>query len=190
MWHDTEPEWDVVMAQVSRDGGRSWEIVRGEHSQRDDWWDYEWTGLSGGEDPAAWVQEEIDLNSWAGESVLLRFQYVTDGFATGRGFALDDFQLEGAAGVVREWDFESGAEGWEAAGFVHLGDTLRQQWAVTLVTLGGVPLVQPVAVDEGGQAEIDIPSDGKLQRHVLVVTALTPFTLESAHYTYRVTPLP
>ena len=49
-----------------------------------------YTGASGGRSVARWVREEVDLTPFAGSSVKLRFEYVTDGGVNIKGFAIDD----------------------------------------------------------------------------------------------------
>ena len=43
---------------------------------------------------ADWVQEEINLSSFAGQQIKLRFRLVSDGFVTGNGFFFDDLIVE------------------------------------------------------------------------------------------------
>ena len=40
-----------------------------------------------------WVEEEIDMTEFLGDSIQLRFQLVSDNFVTGDGFYFDDFKL-------------------------------------------------------------------------------------------------
>ena len=40
-----------------------------------------------------WVEEEVDMTEFIGDSIQLRFQLVSDNFVTGDGFYFDDFKL-------------------------------------------------------------------------------------------------
>ena len=40
-----------------------------------------------------WVEEEVDMTEFLGDSIQLRFQLVSDNFVTGDGFYFDDFKL-------------------------------------------------------------------------------------------------
>jgi immune inhibitor A len=189
-WFDTEPDYDVVMVQVSDDQGQSWTIVDGRHSQSDQWWEHIYTGTSGSGGSPEWVEEEIDLRRWAGESIVLRIQYITDPSFNRAGLALDDFVLDSDQGVQRQDDFESGAPGWEALGFVHANADVRQSWSVHLVTLEGEPVIHPLALDGDNRGAIDVAASGERLQAILVVAATAPFSREWANYRYEVSALP
>ena len=40
-----------------------------------------------------WIEEEIDISEFLGDSIQLRFQLVSDNFVTGDGFYFDDFKI-------------------------------------------------------------------------------------------------
>ena len=40
-----------------------------------------------------WIEEEVDMTEFLGDSIQLRFQLVSDNFVTGDGFYFDDFKL-------------------------------------------------------------------------------------------------
>lgn len=42
----------------------------------------------------SWVQEEIDISDYLGESILIRFKLISDGFLTDDGFYFDDLQVK------------------------------------------------------------------------------------------------
>ena len=52
-----------------------------------------YTGWSGSGKAPTWVTESVDLSEYAGQSILLRFQYTTDLYEARVGFALDDIEL-------------------------------------------------------------------------------------------------
>ena len=74
---------------------------------------------------AAWIEASFDLSAYAGQTVTLRFRYLTDGGVAGNdpdvvdGVFLDDIVVDG----VFEDGAESGDNGWTADGFTVVGST-------------------------------------------------------------------
>ena len=89
---DIEAGYDYVQLQVSTDGGTSWIPQCGKY-----------TGLgTADQDPgnplwdgtqSSWVQEEIDLSDYLGQSLQFRFQLVSDNWVNEDGFYFDDFEV-------------------------------------------------------------------------------------------------
>ncbi|MBD3367635.1 MAG: T9SS type A sorting domain-containing protein [Candidatus Eisenbacteria bacterium] len=80
-WHryDTEAGYDICYVEVSSDGGSSWTQVGSYDGLQNDW-----------------VEEEIDVSSWAGTSqFLVRFTLDSDGWITDDGWYVDDVQVFG-----------------------------------------------------------------------------------------------
>ena len=90
MWN-TEEGYDYAYAQVSTDGGESYDSVSCDDSVPAPL-GVGFDGSSGG-----WVSETCDLSAWAGQTVLLSFRYVTDGGVTEPGFWVDDVDVDGTA---------------------------------------------------------------------------------------------
>ena len=92
---DIESNYDFVRFQISTDGmhwtsltGLYTESGAGQGTQNSDEQGYD--GQSG------WVEEEVDLSAYAGESaVYFRFILTTDGGVTRDGFYFDDFSIQG-----------------------------------------------------------------------------------------------
>ena len=88
-----------------------------------------WTGMSGrGEDrkrAPKWVEEQVDLTSFAGKEILLRFEMVTDDAVNQPGLLLDNIAIPE---IGYQDDGETGAGGWEAERL----DPDRQQPGATL----------------------------------------------------------
>jgi len=91
---DIEDNWDYVQFEVSTNGGTTWTPQCGNYTnagstnngQPTDEPLYDGTQLD-------WVQEEIDLSDYLGESILLRFQFRSDGEVREDGFYFDDLTV-------------------------------------------------------------------------------------------------
>lgn len=176
-WFDLESTYDYVYLEASTDG-ETWEILITPSGTADNptgssyGWAY--TGDSGG-----WIKETIDLSRYAGEMVTLRFDYITDAAVVNRGFLLDDISIP-EIGYFE--DFESLDESWEAAGFIRIKNLLPQTYRLALIHhTGSDTSIEIVPFD--GSSFLEIPIDiSSGDDVVLVVTATTRFTLESAQY--------
>ena len=187
-WFDTERWFDFGYAEVSRDGGKTWDVLAGGQTTTDDplgvTYGPGYSGRSGGGDEAAWVSERIDLSAYAGERVLLRFELVNDDSTNGSGWAIDDI-------AVPEIGFSDGAErdagGWLRQGFRILSRELPQRFALRLVTMGATPQVQEITLDDQNRATIDLAGLGAdYPKAVIVVLGVTDGTTERAGYRYDV----
>ena len=188
-WYDLEAGYDYVAVQASSDlpaqagGGTTWQTLitpsgTGDNPRGNNpGWGY--TGQSG--DPPGWIQETVDLSSYAGGQVLLRFAYLTDEATTGLGFALDDVAIP-EIGYADDVESETG--GWEAAGFVRSDTLVPQHYLALLIGLGdGGVTVERLPVDEDQAAEWTVPLASQGWREaVLVLSGLAPLTTQPALY--------
>jgi hypothetical protein len=97
-WYDIESTYDGGNIQVSTDGGEGWNLVvvdggypdfmRGSCNPLRDQ-----PGFGGVSD--GWEEVAVDLADYAGEAILLRFWFGSDGGVRERGWYLDDLSLEG-----------------------------------------------------------------------------------------------
>ncbi len=183
VWYDIEEGWDYLYLEVSPDGGDTWQILETPSGTDDDLsgssfgWAY--TGYSGGGDEPRWIQEKVDLSEFAGQEVLLRFEYITDAAVNGDGLLLDDFSIEA---IDYFEDFETDEGGWQAAGFVRLYNRLPQTYSVVLVEQGREIEIRELTLDENNHAEIEITFDKDTRDAVLIVTATTRHTWQPAAY--------
>ena len=185
MWYDIEKEWDYAYASVSTDGGESWTTLDGDHTTREDPLGANYgaglTGNSGGGKSAEWVRERMDLSEYAGlESVLVRFEYITDDGVNLGGIVIDDI-------AVPELGFADDAETdgkWQANGFQLIDNTLPQGFVVQVIEFhrdGGVS----VRRESSGQFSIEGFGE-RLDYAVLVVAPTTHTTYQPASYSLRV----
>ncbi len=180
-WYDLEEDYDYVYITASTDG-ENWQILNSRtcttSNPSGNSYGCGWNGSS-----QAWITESVDLSRFVGSVVNIRFDYVTDAAVNGKGMALDDFRLDA---INYASDLEEDGGGWQSAGFVRLGNTLPQSYALRLITLGDSPSVQTVALDENNRAEVSFTIGGNVKSVVLVVSGTTPITREKAVYELQV----
>jgi immune inhibitor A len=197
-WYDIENTWDVAAVEVSTDGGLTWNTLKGTHSVDANatgnsiGWTY--TGVSAGINPQTnsqgnsqpvWLHENVDLTPWAGQKILLRFEYITDDAVNHPGFCVDDISIP-------ELHFrdsaESDAAGWNARGFVRSDNVVPQRYIVQLIEYG--PKVTVQRFDFPSSQPIILRGLGKdISRAVLAVSAIAPLTTETAPYHLTIAPL-
>jgi hypothetical protein len=182
---DIELGYDFAYVSASTDGGQVWQPLVGEQMQ----------GLDPADDPSgsalaerfysgrtrAWRDETIDLTPFAGQEILLRFEYVTDLILSYAGLALDDIAID-AIGFAD--DAETLDDGWLAEGFVRATTALPQQWHLQLVTFDQdeQPAVELIPVGADGRVQFTFEAVAGGRRPMLIVAATAPDTLEAASY--------
>ena len=98
---DIENNFDYVQIEVSADGGNSWIPQCGLYTNE---------GSSNGSQPTGeplydgtqldWVFEQIDLSDYLDETILVRFQLVSDNGARADGFYFDDLSISVVGDVI------------------------------------------------------------------------------------------
>jgi immune inhibitor A len=189
LWYDIEEGWDYLYLEISTDGGDTWSILTTPSGTDEDpsgnsfGWGY--NGYSGGGSSPEWINEQVDLSDYAGEQVLLRFEYVTDAAVNGEGLLLDDPRIRA---IDYEDDFEAGEGGWESAGFVRLYNEIPQTYRLTLLTRNGQTGVQEIQLDESQAARIPINVGGDVQEYILIVAGTARHTWQPAPYRISILP--
>lgn len=186
-WFDTEHSFDWGYTEVSKDGGKTWQVLAGTQTSTDDplgvAYGPGYSGTSGGGGDPAWVNERMDLTPFAGSKVLLRFELINDDGTSLPGWAVDDI-------AVPEIGFADSADsddGWQRQGFRQVEQELPQRFSLRLVTYGVSTQVQTVTPDAQNRATIDLAGLGTdYQKAILVVLGETDGTMEPAHYHYDV----
>jgi len=180
-WFDIEPWYDFGYVSVSVDGGATWEALPGEHTTTDDPVQLAlgagYYGRSGGGDEPVWVDERIDLSRFAGQDILVRFEYVTDGGTHGEGWAARDARLEGGGGATLSGNPQT-------AGWVTIDRPLAQTYVVRLILTydDGTAEVRDVPLDSGQSGELRFNTTGILDA-VLAIAGATEGTNQLAPYT-------
>ena len=125
--YDIEDEWDFLWVQASNDGGATWQTLTNENTQciHDPSWiggeygfpeDLCAAGIGGfyGWNPL-WPDYEtqvFDLSALAGESILIRFWYMTDWGTTYTGAYVDNVAVWADSTILFSDDAEMGDENW------------------------------------------------------------------------------
>jgi len=187
-WYDIEEGWDYLYVTASLDG-EHWDILKTPSGTAADpvgnsyGWGY--TGASGNGPRANWIQEWVDLSQYAGRTVQIRFEYITDSNVTGEGFLLDDVAVPEIGYAT---DFENDVGGWEAAGWVRMQNAIPQNYRLALISTGRAGTsVQYITMNPDVTADIPFTVGGDVNEVVLVVTGATRFTRQLAPYRFWVT---
>jgi immune inhibitor A len=182
-WYDLEGDWDYGYVVVSNDDGATWQILRGpsttDANPNGNSYGWGYTGLSG--DGPSWVEEQIDLGAYAGQRILVRFEYVTDDAINYPGWAIDDISIPE---LGYQDDVEGDDDGWLAEGFVQTNNFVPQAYLVQLVTFGSETTVQHLPLGEDQSARWHLPLTDA-DHGVLLISSLANVTTEPAGYYYR-----
>ena len=191
-WYDIETDWDYVYLLASTNNGDDWDFITTPSGTDTDptgnsyGWGY--TGVSGGGEvvsQAEWIQESVDLSEYAGQQVLLRFEYVTDAAVNGEGLLVDDIAIPEISYFE---DFEASEGGWEAQGFARVQNVLPQRFRLALISRGNETTVQIIDVPESNVFDIPLELGGDVDDVTLVVMGATRFTRQSAAYLFSFVP--
>ena len=183
LWFDIEKQFDFAYVEASRDGGLTWDVLRGKRSTDDDPLDQSfgpgYTGKSGGGDRAKWVGEEVDLTAYAGGEVLVRFEYITDQAVNNRGMAIDDIAIP----EIGYLDDAESASDWVELGFVRTNNLTPQSFSLRFVPSRVDEPVQEITLDRQNRGVLDLPPNAS---GVLIVAAMAPVTTVPTGYTFTI----
>jgi immune inhibitor A len=181
VWYDLEDDYDYGYVMVSADEGASWTILETEHSNSDNPFNVAYgPGYTG--ESLGWINERLELDAYVGQSVLIRFAMITDDAITQPGLVVDDVRIP-ELGYAD--DFEAGADGWVADGWVRVDNRLPQQmWVQAIQYIGDdMRLSRWLAPAEMGW---DLPLDPAVDEVVLVLSPFAPVTTVPMRYTLHV----
>jgi len=183
-WFDLQQGHDYAYVEVSTNSGASWTTLTGKFTTADNSnglnWGNGYTGVSGGGNAPAWVQESIDLTPYLGKHIQLRFEEVTDNDVMLQGFAVDQISIPAI-----NYQDSTADTGWNNHGFVHTENILPEHFLVqAIVYTGSTFTVQSMHVDlHSASGTLTIAHFGtKVTRVVLIVAAYALDTALQAHY--------
>lgn len=169
LWYRTEQNYDWMGVLVSVDDGATWKPLSGEAMRfaNEDIPIDHYSGFSNG-----WLAEQIDLSAYTGNEILLRFQYITDGTFTYDGVLIDNLAIESIGWAD---DAESPDPEWVVEGFLHIPESVQQQWALAIVT-DDVEILT-LDAENNLQQTFDLPDGG-----TLIIGAMAPLTAQPTNY--------
>jgi hypothetical protein len=188
VWYNIENDWDYVYLLASTNG-EDWtflEVPSGTSSDPNgNNYGFGWTGYSGGSAPGSWVEESVDLSEFAGQEVMLRFEYITDAALNGEGLLVDDISIPE---IDYFTDFEVDHGGWEAAGFARVQNVLPQQFQLALISHGSQTTIEYLELPDNNSLEIQLEIGDDVEAVTLVVVGSTRFTRQPASYRFDFLP--
>jgi immune inhibitor A len=180
LWWEIEQGYDFAYVTASRDG-ETWTILPGTSTTESDSSNSLGPGYTGSSE--GWRTERFDLSAFAGEEVIVRFEYVTDDALNRRGLFVKDVAIPA---IDYTGDFEQGADGWESEGWLFTDNQLRQDWIIQLLTLenGTLAAVERVEVNAQGRLSLQVPDLGSGRSAVIAISGAAPVMMEAAPYEY------
>lgn len=189
-WYDLEKDYDYLYLVASLDG-KSWQILTTpsgtSHNPTGNSFGWAYNGQSGASDVTRpeWIQERVDISTFAGQQVYLRFEYVTDAGVNGEGFLLDDVAIPEIGYFA---DFESGEAGWQPGGFARIQNILPQSFRLALIRTGQDTTVSTLTLDPHNSLDLPLEIGADVDELVLVVSGTTRFTRQKAAYRFHFEP--
>ncbi|NDJ85544.1 MAG: hypothetical protein GYB66_06640 [Chloroflexi bacterium] len=188
-WYDIEDGWDYAYVMVSTDSGATWDILptdrtttRNPHGTA---YGSGYTGASG-----EWVHETVDLSTYAGQTVLVRFEYITDDATLGGGMLIDDVSIPEIGYFA---DFEQPDASWQAEGWVLVDNVLAQRFGLHVIiynTDGTIDVQRLHLADDRTSAKWNLPLDDEVDQIVVVVSGFAPATVQPARFDLQIEALP
>jgi immune inhibitor A len=180
-WYRIEEDWDYVYVEASTNG-EDWEILDTPgcttYNPTGNSYGCGYTGSTGG-----WITENVDLSMYAGQIVMIRFDYITDTAVNEEGLLLDDV---GVDAIDYFTDFEKDDDSWMAEGFVRVENQLPQTFRITLIKTSGVTTVEAVELADDMSAEIPFSINSWDEKVIFIITGTTRFTKQPAQYSYTI----
>ncbi|MBN2677545.1 MAG: immune inhibitor A [Anaerolineaceae bacterium] len=180
-WYRIEEDWDYLYVEASTNG-EDWTILDTPscttYNPTGNSYGCGYTGSTNG-----WITERVDLSEYAGQKVLVRFDYITDTAVIEEGLLLDDVRVDA---IDYFSDFEENDAGWVSEGFIRVENLLPQTFRVTLINMSGETTVETVVLTDEMHASIPFSIDSWDDEIVIIVSGTTRFTKLPAQYTYTI----
>ncbi len=184
-WFDIERDYDYAYLLASVNG-QDWEILEPSACTLENPTGGNYgCGYSG--KSQGWIQQHVDLGQFAGQEVIIMFEYLTDGAVNGDGLLLDDISIEKIGYFA---DFERDDGGWKAEGFVRISNSLPQAYALTFIDQEPLPKVQKIISSQNLTIAHMVNQINEQIRPLVVISGLTRHTRIPAVYTVRAEMIP
>ena len=184
VWFSIEEDWDYAYVELSEDSGETWTILETPLTSSDDPLDVSFgPGYTGATD--GWQNESLSLAKWAGQEIMVRFQYITDAAIHDHGLCLRHLR-------VHEHGTEPALPAeWTPSGFVWTNNLVRQVFIVQVVYEGqgdSPNRVLPMTLNGNNRGELTLEPHDDARRIVAVVQSVAPSTRIPANYAMRLEP--
>lgn len=154
VWYEFEKDYDYGYVLASDNNGQSWEVLPTKYSMvenlSEDALGMGYTGES-----EVWRKESLDLSTYAGSKVMIRFIVNTDLATNLSGMMIDNISIP-------EINYFDGAEndlgGWDAQGFVRSANLVPADWVVWIIKIN----TDPNLADEVTRLQLDELSSGSI----------------------------
>ena len=181
VWFSIEENWDFAYLEVSVDDSETWTILDTPLTSSEDPLQVSfgpgYTGSSEG-----WQDESVSLDRWAGQEILVRFQYITDAAIHDHGLCVRDIrayaQGEGIELAAR----------WEPRGFAWTNNLVSQTFMVQVVYEGAEGpdnRVIQLPLDKSNHGFLTLQPDPNARRIVAIVQPTASSTRLPSNYTLR-----
>lgn len=181
--YDIEESWDYGYTMVSTDEGATWDILTSKRST-----DINPNGNSYGPgltgNSMGWVQDSADISKYAGQEVLIRFEYITDDALFGKGICLDDFEISEI-----NWNDDTSTTGdWIPKGFTSVETTIPTDYLIQVIheKSSGDSVVYRMPVDNEGNGTIKLDHIDKEDLIITIVSAVTRQSTTPTDYTLTI----
>jgi hypothetical protein len=174
-WFDIEQDYDFAYLLASTDEGQTWQMLDTPSCTTNNTTGNNFgCGYNGSSD--GWLTEDVDISQFAGQKVMLRFEYVTDEGVTGEGMVIDQISVPQ---LGYETGFESDDGGWDLVGFSRIENQLPQTFLVSLISgSGNQTTVEKYQVSDGQPLTLTIDGAGV----TVVISGTSRFTRQPAEY--------
>ncbi|WBC00458.1 MULTISPECIES: immune inhibitor A domain-containing protein [unclassified Solwaraspora] len=125
--YDIEDDYDYLYFQASADGGASWTSLEGTVNGVPYGTDGSGTPAIDSSTGGQWVDINVPLDAYAGDAVLVRLLYRTDGAVAYGGFFGDEMTVT-ADGAPIFTDGAEGAGGWDLDGWTTVGASVTADY--------------------------------------------------------------
>ncbi|MCL5947344.1 MAG: immune inhibitor A, partial [Chloroflexi bacterium] len=191
LWLDIEHNYDFLYVEVSTDGGHHWILIPATHTTTVNSTGnnlgagYTGKSVATSQGTPGWWSETADLTPFAGKTIELRFEYITDEEYSGPGAAIRDIRIP-ALGISN--DGTSGA--WRGQGWLYVPNRVAARFHVTLIAEGDHTTVSTLPLDaqnRGTFALSQLPSGTRrllvaVSTFALKTTQPVAYTLSIVHY--------
>ena len=176
VWHQLEDEYDFSYVSISSDDGQSWELLFPDDATAGEF------GPSYNGDSDGWAKENISLDTYVGNDVLIRWDVLTESSIAEQGFAIDDISIPE---LDIYYDLETGLAAWQASGFLPVGHQIPQKWVVMFIEENGPePVVTQLVLNDLNQGKwmLEVGKGGG----VLAIMPQAPYINSPANYWLKI----